>query len=155
MRKLAVVAVVLLLSGFAFAQAGGTGLGVIVGEPTGISMKFWTGGNTAFDAAAAWSVYRYTAFHFHADLLFHNLNLIDVSPGLLPAYVGVGGRLKLAGEPNEYKDMRLGVRVPFGLEYLFEPIPVGLFVEVAPILDILPGTGFSINGAAGARWYFR
>lgn len=155
MKKLMVMAAVLVLAGAAVAQGGGTGLGVIVGEPTGISMKFWTGGNTAFDAAAAWSVYRYHAFHFHADLLFHSFSLINVSPGTLPAYVGVGGRLKLAGEPNEYKDMRLGVRVPFGLEYLFEPIPLGLFVEVAPILDILPGTGFGINGAAGARWYFR
>jgi hypothetical protein len=34
----------------------GFGLGVIVGNPTGLSFKVWTGGSSAFDAAAAWSL---------------------------------------------------------------------------------------------------
>lgn len=155
MKKTAVLALALLLAGATFAQGGGTGLGVIVGEPTGLSAKFWTGGNTAVDVAAAWSVYKYTALHVHADLLFHNFSLLNVSPGALPAYIGIGGRMKLAGKADEDKDLRLGFRVPLGLEYLFDTVPIGLFIEVAPILDILPGTGFGINGAVGARWYFR
>jgi hypothetical protein len=154
MRIVAAVALLGVLAAVAPGQAG-TGLGVIVGEPTGISAKFWTGGNTAIDAAAAWSLYKYQALHVHANLLFHSFDLLDVPAGALPAYVGVGGRMKLAGNSDEYKDFRLGVRVPVGLEYLFDGIPIGLFIEVAPVLDILPGTGFGVNGAAGARWYFR
>ncbi|MFO7675199.1 MAG: hypothetical protein R6X12_02610 [bacterium] len=154
MKKAVLLALVVAVAG-ALAQGSGTGLGVIVGEPTGVSAKFWLGGNMAFDAAAAWSVYRYTALHIHADVLYHNFDLLKVSPGALPAYVGVGGRVKLAGRVEDEKDVRIGVRVPFGLEYLFEPVPVGLFLEVAPILDLVPGTGFGINGALGARWYFR
>ena|GEM_PF-4406931 len=62
----------------------GVGLGIIVGEPTGVSAKLWLDGNAGVDAAAAWSVYKYTALHVHADFLWHSLDLLKVSPGQLP-----------------------------------------------------------------------
>ena len=37
------------------AQDSGFGLGIIFGEPTGISFKGWIGRRAAFDAAVAWS----------------------------------------------------------------------------------------------------
>ena len=42
-----------------FGQAEGFGLGVVLGEPTGISFKSWTSAHGAFDGAVAWSVQRY------------------------------------------------------------------------------------------------
>src|SRR5690625_2305144 len=40
-------------------QAGdGVGIGFMVGEPTGLSLKSWTGGNNAFDMGLAWSLGR-------------------------------------------------------------------------------------------------
>lgn len=147
--------ILLVLATAVMAQGAGTGLGIIIGEPTGVSAKFWLGGNTAFDVAAAWSVYKYTALHLHADVLYHSFDLLKVAPGSLPAYVGFGARVKLAGRAEADKDLRIGARVPFGLEYLFDGPPVGLFLEIAPLLDLLPGTGFGVNGAIGARWYFR
>ena len=45
----------ILLCGTASAQDSGFGLGVILGEPTGISGKLWLGGKTAIDGATAWS----------------------------------------------------------------------------------------------------
>jgi hypothetical protein len=147
-----VLLAVAVLGGVGRAEAGGVGFGVIVGEPTGLSAKFWLGGNTAVDAAAAWSVYRYAALHVHGDFLWHSFDLLKVSPGQLPLYLGIGGRLKLASD--NYKT-RVGMRVPFGLEYLFDELPIGLFLEVVPILNLLPETGFDMNGAIGGRFYFR
>lgn len=148
-------AVVLVLAGLASYAAAdyGTGLGVIVGEPTGVSAKLWLGDMMAVDAAAAWSVSRYAALHVHADVLYHNFELLKVTSGSLPAYVGVGGRFKVArGEDDK---ARIGLRVPLGLEYLFDGLPLGAFLEVAPVLDLVPGTQFDVNGGLGARWYFR
>lgn len=147
-----VLLAVALLSGVGRAQAEGVGFGVIIGEPTGLSAKFWLGGNAAFDAAAAWSVYRYAALHVHADFLWHSFDLLKVSPGQLPLYYGIGGRVKLASDEHK---TRVGMRIPVGLEYLFDGPPIGLFLEVVPILNLLPGTGFDINGAVGGRFYFR
>ncbi len=132
--------------------AGGLGLGVMAGDPNGLSAKYWTGERTAFDAAAAWSYWGRggAALHLHGDFLFHQFEWLKVPSGELPVYIGVGARLKLVPE-----NMRLGVRVPLGVEYIFAEIPVGLFLEVAPGMDLIPETQFFPNGAVGARWYFR
>jgi hypothetical protein len=127
------------------------GLGIIVGEPTGFSAKFWTGGRTAFDAAAAWSFQGEDALHLHGDFLSHAFDLLDVDRGHLPVYYGLGARVKV----NEDDDSQVGLRVPLGLAYLFEGGGADLFVEIAPIVDFAPDTDLEINGAAGVRYFFR
>jgi hypothetical protein len=143
---------VLLVSGLfalnVLAQGDGFGLGVILGEPTGLSGKLWLTEKTAVDGAVAWSVYDEGALHVHADFLFHSFNLINVSKGQLPLYFGLGARVKLAG------DTRIGARIPVGLDYLFDGAPLDVFLEIVPILDLVPETGFNINGAIGIRYWF-
>jgi len=151
LRKLSIVLCLLM---FAFilntmkAQDKNIGLGIIVGEPTGISFKYWTSSTTAFDAALAWSFIDGGAFHIHADYIFHNFNLIRFSEGRLPFYYGIGGRIKTADKTQ------VGVRVPLGLAFMFNNTPVDIFLEVVPILNLAPKTDFRINAALGARYFF-
>jgi hypothetical protein len=146
------LALTVLLASAAMA-ANGLGLGVIVGEPTGLSAKYWLGDRTAVDAAAAWSFWgNYAALNVHADLLVHHPEWLKVPSGELPVYYGIGGRLKLA---SAGENMRLGARVPLGIEYIFEELPVGLFLETALVVDVIPSVGLWGHGAAGARYYFR
>lgn len=144
---------VLLLGGRpgpARAAEGSTGLGIIVGEPTGISFKQWLDGRNAFDAAAAWSFVDEEAFHLHADYLWHFFDRIEeIDHGRLPLYIGVGGRVKF-GENDEF----IGVRVPLGADYLMEEAPFDFFLEVVPLLDLVPDTDFTLNAAIGARFWF-
>ncbi len=105
-------------------QSTGAGLGLIVGEPTGVSFKYWTGSGTAIDAAIAWSFTDGGAFHIHGDYVFHNMRLITIPDGKLPFYYGIGARIKTANET------KLGVRVPLGLAYLFQDAPVDIFLEI-------------------------
>lgn len=130
------------------SQAGNFEAGIIVGEPTGLCIKIWTGRTTAFDGAIAWSFLDEGAFHIHGDYLFHNFDLIDVSKGSLPFYYGLGGRIKTED------DTRLGARIPVGLEYRFANTPLDIFIEVVPILDIAPEMDFSFNAAIGIRFQF-
>lgn len=134
------------------AQTAGENIGVgfMVGEPTGLTLKSWTGGGNAIDVGVAWSFGRYDAMTIQADYLWHNYDIFsDVDEGSLPLYYGIGGRLVL-GENDSY----IGARVPIGLNYLFEDAPVGLFIEAAPILNLAPSTDFDIDGTLGARFYF-
>ncbi len=149
-RFLATVALtVVVLCRPALAQDKGFGLGVVLGEPTGISGKYWTGPNTAFAGAAAWSFGNKSAFHVHLDHLFHHGGLIKVEKGRLFLYYGLGGRVKA-----ESDNSRVGVRVPVGLDYLVERAPLDIFVEVAPIVELVPATGVSVNGGVGIRYFF-
>jgi hypothetical protein len=143
---------VLLISGIfamnVFAQGDGFGVGIILGEPTGLSAKFWLTDKTAVDGAIAWSMWNESAIHIHADFLVHSFNLINVSQGQLPIYFGIGPRIKLAHDPW------FGVRIPIGLDYLFGSAPLDVFFELVPILDLVPGTYFHFNGAIGIRYFF-
>ena len=132
------------------AQLRGFGLGVIVGEPTGISVKDWLTGKTAIDGAIAWSFERETSFHIHADYLIHAFDEFDSTENV-PLYYGIGGRLKTSNGG----DARLGVRGVIGIGYLFREAPIDLFFEIAPILDVAPRTELSVNGGFGARYFFR
>lgn len=145
---LVVVFVILVFSGMASAQDHGFGLGIIVGEPTGVSLKTWTGSRTALDFAVAWSFGRHDALHLHADYLFHNFNLFKVEKGDLVLYYGVGGRVKAV------EKTRVGVRIPIGISYLFGKDPLEIFFELGPILDLAPATDFTMTGGIGIRYFF-
>jgi hypothetical protein len=157
------VALTMVLACCVHARAGheGLGVGVIVGEPTGISLKTWLNDSQAIDAAAAWSFSGDDAFQFHADFLVHNFDLLQGTEVHedLAFYYGVGGRVKLKGEKDgrgkDGDDVRMSVRFPLGISYLFEHAPFDFFLEVVPMLNIVPDTDFGINAAIGARFYFR
>jgi len=148
MKKLILIAFVTLFSVGVFAQDSGLGLGIIFGEPTGLSAKMWTSERTAIDAAVAWSFVGSGWLHIHADFLMHNFDLINVSEGSLPVYFGVGAYIGLSS------DLGLGARVPVGLAYHFEGTPVEVFFELAPGLALLPEIKFYMGGGIGARYYF-
>lgn len=157
---------VLFLSSWlgATAQSDGFGAGIILGEPTGISLKGWIGNDRAIDGAVAWSLRGGAYFSLHADYLFHNMDLIKLAKGRMPLYYGPGLRLR-SWNGGRYWDhgrwhygdggrVNLGIRFPVGLAYLPEKAPVDIFLELAPVLDLLPATDFGINGAVGARYWF-
>ena len=150
MNKVLIASFIILTFAFqTYPQDNGIGAGIILGEPTGISAKYWTSTTGAFDAAVAWSFVNEGAFHIHVDYILHNFDLIKVPEGRLPFYYGIGGRIKAS------KDARIGARVPLGLAYLFDNAPVDIFLEVVPLLDLAPKTAFRINAALGARYYFK
>lgn len=134
------------------------GLGLMVGEPTGISFKAWTSETNAIDAGLAWSVGRYDAINFHADYLWHHFDIFgdEIDHGQLPVYYGVGGRIVFADDYPDQGDENvvLGVRVPAGINYLFEDSPIGLFLEIAPVVNIIPETDFDLDSSLGVRYYF-
>ncbi len=140
--------------------AGNFGAGIMLGDPTGFNFKIWTNRTTAIDGGIAWSIGDRDALHIHVDYLFHSMNLIPVTNyNSIFLHYGIGGRFLAAGDGNTNNnetdnDSRLGFRVPIGLDYKLIKTPVDFFIEVAPILDFVPTTEFSFNGAIGARYYF-
>jgi hypothetical protein len=129
-------------------QSAGFGAGIMVGEPTGISLKSWLSRTNAWDAGIAWGFEKQGALHLHADYLWHNFDLIKIDKGRLPLYYGIGARFLFAD------DTHFGIRGVIGLNYLFADIPLDLFLELVPIFDLVPGTGIGFNGAFGIRYFF-
>ena len=138
------------------AQDHGFGMGLILGEPTGLSAKAWTSTDNAFDFAVAWSFNNYHHDNNHndgslllqADYVWHFFNAISVSKGKLPIYVGIGGRVVLGDKPS------FCIRIPVGIDYLFADAPIDIFLELVPIMDLSPKTDFGIGGGIGIRYWF-
>jgi hypothetical protein len=149
MRRLLLLIALLALLGTAGTWAiGNFGLGIIMGQPTGLAAKQWMGVNTSLDAAVAWSFLHQGALYFHTDLQFHTFGSQPLGGGRLGVYVGVGGRVLVSDTVN------LGFRVPLGVLYLFAGVPLDLFVELSPTLELFPATAMSGGAAMGLRYYF-
>ena len=73
--------------------------------------------------------------------------MIDVDKGILPLYYGVGARFLFAN------DSHLGIRGVIGLNYLFDNVPLDIFLEIVPIFDFIPETELSFNGGIGIRYF--
>ena len=138
---------VLFLPCVASTKESGFGLGVIIGEPTGLSLKKWITTTAAIDGAAAWSFVD-GSFHVHGDYLLHNSSLFKVEKGKLLFYFGLGGRISTEAE------LRVGVRIPVGLSYAFENSPLDIFFEIGPVLDLIPATDIRLTGGLGIRYFF-
>jgi hypothetical protein len=131
-------------------MSGRLGLGVIFGEPTGVSLKYFFTDSIAIDGGAGWAFHHHTDFHLHSDILWHDFDLIPVPEGKLPLYLGVGARLKV----EDHADDRFGIRVPVGVSYFFERLPIEMFGEVAPVLDVAPSPRGGLTAGVGVRWWF-
>lgn len=138
-------------------RRGDQGVGVMVGNPSGVSYKMWLGESVAFDAAAG--IAR-SEFDVHATLLWHNFswshNLRDSSGffsringrGDLPFYFGFGPRVLFEDKEE------VGLRFPVGLSFLPHNSLWEFFGEFAPVLRLTPDAGFNGDFAVGVRYYF-
>ena len=127
---------------------GEKGIGLMIGDPTGVSFKSWTSSKNAYDLGVAWSLESNGGISIHGDYLWHNW--IDVDKGNLAFYYGIGARARFI----ENNDSAIGVRIPLGLNYLIADTPLDLFLEIAPIVDLIPSTNGNGDGTIGIRYYF-
>ncbi|MBU1101909.1 MAG: hypothetical protein KKA84_16035 [Bacteroidetes bacterium] len=142
------------------AQDHGFGLGFVVGEPTGISAKLWTSKINAFDFGLGVGVggdrIKYdgnynneSRIHFHMDYLWHSFNAIS-SNERFPLYYGIGGRYNSGGG----YEGSFGARGVVGIAWLPRNTPLDLFVELVPVFQITPSTGFGLDAGLGIRYFF-
>ena len=142
------------------AQDQGFGMGLILGEPTGVSAKLWTSKQNAFDFGLGVGLggdrIKYEGdyegegrIHIHMDYLWHSFNAIS-STERFPLYYGIGGRFNSGGG----YDGSFGVRGVFGIAWFPHSTPIDVFVELVPVFQITPTTGFGIDAGVGIRYFF-
>lgn len=139
-------------------EKGAFGLGIILGEPTGLAAKLYLSDDTAV-AGAVGSAFIGGGVHLHADYLWHPWVLEETEHFVLPAYVGAGARVLDELPGNNEHILHLGARGVGGMLFDFKEIPLDVFGEVAAVLDfafdeVRGGVGLNINIGLGARYYF-
>lgn len=154
------------------ALAAGTGggpfgLGIVLGDPSALTVKYWMDRNRALDGGLAFNFDKWVLLygdwttHFHGAFGHANSFTSALSP-----YVGLCGvmvisnkseaetrREKYFSETSSSK-FAFGLRIPLGLEWKPNNLPIGIFAEIAPGLTIVPGTSGFVQGGVGARFFF-
>ncbi|MCF7859594.1 MAG: hypothetical protein K9N07_09800 [Candidatus Cloacimonetes bacterium] len=149
MRKM-LIAVLMLGAVYTYGQTEGMGIGVILGEPTGISGKYWLDQQKAVDFGLAYTLLKdEPGFSIHADLLFHSKDLFHV-PWDINFYYGYGGRLR-AGDSLK---PGIGVRGVGGIVWYNKIDSFDIFFEIAPVFQLFPSTDLDFDIGIGGRYYF-
>jgi hypothetical protein len=52
------------------------------------------------------------------------------------------------------RDNQAGIRAPVGVSYIFDDLPIDIFAEIGPALDVTPDVKGEITGGIGARYWF-
>lgn len=143
-------------------KIGSFGFGLILGEPTGITLKGDAGGSNAWDLAVGSSWFG--NLRIHGDYLWNVDAFGSRKAGLyfgLGAALGIGrgNGVFIKGEKGKWyyyddKDaFALGVRGVAGINGMPFKAPVELFLEVAPLIGLTPVTGLGTDVALGIRYY--
>src|SRR5262245_22378569 len=143
------------------------GLGVAIGDPTGLVAKWWIAPTNALDFGLGfWGYginnrcfnngtcpgYGYHGGTFNIDYLWQS-NIVR-GTAQLDWHVGLGGRTvwvnNCAGDC-----VAVAARGPIGLDLMFNnPSFLEVFFEIAPAFYLVPGFGLDIEGGLGVRFYF-
>jgi hypothetical protein len=137
-RCLAILAGIILFSSVPRASAE-VAAGIIIGEPTGISLRIDHFPVLGF----AWSLH-HDWMYVHGDYIFIDNVLQD------PLRWYLGGGLFLGINSD---NLGFGVRVPIGLQIRFDP-RFEVFGELAPGIAILEETDMYLGGGIGIRYIF-
>ncbi len=118
---------------------GPMGLGLFLGQPTGVSFELDLGPASWLDAKAAWN---FGGGHGGYSILLQ-ANYEYAFPGML--VIEAASFTPFFG---------LGARVPGGLAYRFRKAPFELFIEVGLDIPMFPAFGIGASGGLGVRYRF-
>jgi hypothetical protein len=147
------------------------GLGLELGEPTGLNGKYFFGPSTALDfgIGAIYQHYYYgDGLHLYGDILFHPVSLASTPALEIPFYVGGGLRYwdfrYCVGNVCDYGGSAVGIRVPLGISFDFNNVPLDIFIQLVPTIDFLAGdyydryrdrNHFGVDFSLGIRFWLK
>ncbi len=150
MKKLNYILLIILVTTSLRGQEKGLGLGIIIGEPTGLSGKYWISTTNAVDVQLAYSfTNENNKFFLISDFLWHK-NLYTMSGEKIPWHYGVG----ITFRAIEKGEDAMGIHGVTGLSWYLKSAPIDIFIEIGGIMSLIPKTSFDLTAGIGARYFF-
>ena len=149
-RKLTKYILLIILIGMvkiSFAQESGKlGVGGILGNPTGPTVKYWLSEKTSLDLTIGLK----KDISLNGNILFQYWDVFpQPQEGRVGGYLGVGAKYQ-----QKKNDDLFGIRGVGGINYWASQYPIELFIELAPVLELTPNVDTDIDAGIGIRYYF-
>jgi hypothetical protein len=148
------------IGGARYVANGTFGLGLELGGPTGINGKYFLRDDRALNFGIGGDGYYRDGrdgFHLYLDYLWHPVSLANPPEFQLPLYIGIGGRLWDFDDDSD-DGVAFGVRVPIGIAFDLNNVPLDFFIQLTPVLDFYQGyrdrAGFWLDASIGFRFWF-
>ena len=132
-------------------RPGGVGIGVQLGDPSGLSLNLPTGGRASIDLLAAWDLDNFFFINGHA-LFMQPLNSapnfgVFYGPGL---FIGVRDRDNRRWDFDD--KVYAGASGTIGLNYFIDQFEI--YLRATLRLQLIDKTDGSAGGGLGLRYYF-
>jgi len=149
MKKMYFIIVLLLVSIQIFSYSFGGG--IYLGSPTGFRIKLNPNRYNSLNTTLAWN-YTNTTTYISLDYTYNFYRKVKGEHSTVPyfLYTGPGVRMLLANSSVN----KFGIKFTGGIGYSFHDLPLELFLEFSPILDIFPATQLDLNAGIGFVFYF-
>jgi hypothetical protein len=137
-----------ILANTGFSQGHGLGLGLMIGEPTGISLKGWVSYSGAIQLGIGYpSLSSTQGTALSAEYLWH-AHLFR-SHEYFPLYFGLGGIFGASSGMNLF-----GARGVLGIAWWPHRSSLDVFLQMAPTLYFKPVSQFEFDFGFGVRYFF-
>ena len=134
---------------------GTLGVGLVLGEPTGICAKLYVKDDQALQVAVGFAFIK-QGIQVDIDYVFHPWILQDKDSFVLPVYLGPRVRfIDYQASGGNY--FAPGIGAVAGLLFDFKNAPLDAFLEVAGVAEYGfsgHGANAAFNAGAGIRYYF-
>lgn len=149
---LAVIAIAMASSqSVASSDRGRVGIGVVLGAPTGFSVKYWENQRIAYQGSIGGMFNG--GVMIGADYLIHENALRNPQ---VPFYYGPGlflGSAGFGGPEYAHDRVALGIRGAFGVNFISRDYPFDVAVELGPSLLLTPTVGMVLQLSVALRFY--
>jgi hypothetical protein len=132
--------------------SGAVGLGGQVGEPSGLSLKFYNEAAPSYDFLAAWSLVDDNFFLNAHALWNYDVQAENVDEDL-EWFVGPGGFLSIVDDRPGDDEVEIGISGTVGLNFVVDR-RFEFFAQVTPRIAVVPETEGDVGGGLGFRYYF-
>lgn len=145
-------------------QTRKVGVGVVLGQPSGVTVKYHLTAMHAF--AAQIGIGWLDGYHFRANFDYNlHITVARTAEFDIPIYFGAGLSLFgwfeyhrwyfWGGDEGQYRSqVGFGLRVPVGVSLNLNKVPLEAFGEIAGGFGFFPRLGGYLDGVVGVRYYF-
>lgn len=150
------VTLITFISPFVFFQPAlaTNSIGVVLGDPTGLSGRMGIDSKHSIEGALAFSSSKYEGMHIHGTYLWDRARSFSTHEGPIDLYYGLGARIISIHQGKYDGDTAIGARAPLGLLYNFNNPDLELFGEISLALDLTPKIDVDLDLGIGLRIRF-
>lgn len=129
-------------------------VGIVIGDPTGVSARTTLDGSHSLEGALAYSFGHYDGTEIHGTYLRDRARSFVTKEGPIEMYYGLGARLIFINNGKNDGRIALGPRAPLGALYNFRNPNIEVFAEISATLDVVPSTDVDLDIGIGFRVRF-